>query len=136
MNNPIKQHYVQKMLLKRFAINNMIYVYDRKNVSNKFKYLNINIVAFKKNLYTYTDDNGRTQYDAEKYFSDIEGLTNDILDKIENKKVISIDEKNTLSFFIAYQILRTPYFFNFAEKIFNKNQIEITLNVISSTIKN
>ena len=67
-DEPIRQHYVPKLYLKRFAIKNNkkyeIYTYD-KSKQNLFK-TKIDNVALENNF--YTDENLSDKYYLEKYF--------------------------------------------------------------------
>ena len=57
MNKPEKQHFIPKMLLKRFAVNDKLFVFDKEEKDNEkadFKQINIDNVAKIKKFYTIT----------------------------------------------------------------------------------
>ena len=82
-NNPIRQHYVPKFILKNFVnINNTVFVFDKENSKNFQS--SINNIFVSKNFYTI-DNN----FYIEKYYSNEETSISNIIQDILIKKTIS-----------------------------------------------
>gem|GEM_PF-4320079 len=96
------------MVLSRFATDGYIWVYDR--TTNEYKHLGIKDTAVISNYYRYLGEDGKYHYDLEKKFSEIEGDASAVIGKIEKSESLSEKEKAQLSFFVALQKNRVPYF--------------------------
>jgi hypothetical protein len=124
------QHYIPQFYLKKFEIKikihpnekPSIFVYDKlmKVVRRKA----IKNVGNENHLYTIRryDDSGN--YLIEKTLSNIEGIFSNVLNKIESSFTngdfnykFSDDDKLIITFFILWQIKRTPPMIKFYEKL-------------------
>ena len=127
-DEPIRQHYVPKLYLKRFAIKNNkkyeIYTYD-KSKQNLIK-TKIENVALENNF--YTDENLSDKYYLEKYFGKkIEPIIGSCMRKLikictsynvlNNDYLISDELKKDFSYIIIFQLLRGKHTFEYGFKL-------------------
>lgn len=112
-NKVKKQHYVPRLYLKNFSINERIFSFDKNQ--NKTIATNIKDIATKN--YFYDDqklDKVTSEQTYEKALSDMEGIFDKYLQIfIQNLNsgysgLSNIDFKSTISEFIAIQLFRTP----------------------------
>lgn len=128
-DEPIRQHYVPKLYLKRFAIKNNkkyeIYAYD-KSKQKLFK-TKIENVALENNF--YTDENLSDKYYLEKYFGKkIEPNMEIFIRKLikiyssynvlNNYYLMSDELKKEFSYIIIFQLLRGKHTFEYGFKLF------------------
>lgn len=95
-----KQHYIPRMLLKRFTTfrvpmrKSLIYQYDKKN--NIERMIDVADACRKNNLYELRDEFGlikdEERNSIEKWFSFMESIWNKILDKIDRHKYLNSRE--------------------------------------------
>lgn len=127
-DEPIRQHYVPKLYLKRFAIKNNkkyeIYAYD-KSKQKLFK-TKIENVALENNF--YTDENLSDKYYLEKYFGKkIEPNMEIFIRKLikiyssynvlNNDYLMSDELKIDFSYIIIFQLLRGNHTFEYGFKL-------------------
>lgn len=127
-DEPIRQHYVPKLYLKRFAIKNNkkyeIYAYD-KSKQKLFK-TKIENVALENNF--YTDENLSDKYYLEKYFGKkIEPNMEIFIRKLikiyssynvlNNDYLMSDELKIEFSYIIIFQLLRGKHTFEYGFKL-------------------
>lgn len=127
-DEPIRQHYVPKLYLKRFAIKNNkkyeIYAYD-KSKQKLFK-TKIENVALENNF--YTDENLNDKYYLEKYFGKkIEPNMEIFIRKLikiyssynvlNNDYLMSDELKIDFSYIIIFQLLRGKHTFEYGFKL-------------------
>lgn len=127
-DEPIRQHYVPKLYLKRFAIKNNkkyeIYAYD-KSKQKLFK-TKIENVALENNF--YTDENLSDKYYLEKYFGKkIEPNMEIFIRKLikiyssynvlNNDYLMSDELKIEFSYIIIFQLLRGKHTFEYGIKL-------------------
>lgn len=127
-DEPIRQHYVPKLYLKRFAIKNNkkyeIYAYD-KSKQKLFK-TKIENVALENNF--YTDENLSDKYYLEKYFGkNIEPNMEIFIRKLikiyssynvlNNDYLMSDELKKEFSYIIIFQLLRGKHTFEYGFKL-------------------
>lgn len=116
MNKPVQQHYLPKQLyLKSFSNKDKpgyIYLYKKDNKEPIL--VNINNVAKERHLYSLATDEGKYDYTIEEVLAKLEGEVKPIIDKLRQNSsmVLTGHEKNRLSEFIAFQVVRTPAFIN------------------------
>ncbi|WP_195962557.1 DUF4238 domain-containing protein [Clostridium tyrobutyricum] len=126
-DNPVRQHYVPQMLLRRFAKENgKLNLFFILKESGKFlENQNTDKVLLQKNIYTYNELDETTgyfeldemlstlkekyQFGIEHYLSEIEGQAYAVLDKIENLEKLTVPEIQILKEFTYLQIYRTPW---------------------------
>ena len=85
-----------------------IHVLDKKiEGKDKFRFQSIEAVAYENNLYTFLDID-KNKGTLEGMFSQIEGITAEIIRKISNKQTITPQDRNSLSIFISFLYQRTP----------------------------
>ena len=109
MSKPKRQHFLPIFYLKNFCEKGIFWVYDRnKNEYRKQTPKNTGIL---KKYYNFKESNSKECYGIEnKVLSDIETETKPIIDKIHNKKMISLHEKIILTIFISFLRFRVPCF--------------------------
>ena len=108
MNKPKRHHYLPQFYLENFCKNGFLWVYDRNN--NKYRQQTPINTAVKKKYYTITGPNGRSHNEIEAVLANIEGETKHIIEKINEKKSIDLEEKCILAIFIAFLYVRVPEF--------------------------
>lgn len=104
--HPKRHHFLPKMSLKRFACEKYIWVYDRQGDS----YTNppIEDVAVIKNYYRYLGNDGEYHYDLEGLLSGIESDASVVIDKLEAFEPMSVEEKERIATYAAFQRVRVP----------------------------
>ena len=130
---PIRQHLVPKLYLKRFAIDGkFVYVKQRKT-GTIFK-ANIDKIAVEKNFYTV--NSLKDKYEWEKrYATIIEPQFQKMLQKVvfngttpllkDRVNIISVTEKKILSLLIVFQMMRSKKVREYEEKLYQKLGPEI-----------
>lgn len=130
---PIRQHLVPKLYLKRFAIDGkFVYVKQRKT-GTIFK-ANIDKIAVEKNFYTV--NSLKDKYEWEKrYATIIEPQFQKMLQKVvfngttpllkDRVNIISVAEKKILSLLIVFQMMRSKKVREYEEKLYQKLGPEI-----------
>ena len=119
-----KQHYIPRMLLKRFTTfrvpmrKSFIYQYDKKN--NIERMIDVADACRKNNLYELRDEFGlikdEERNSIEKWFSFMESIWNKILDKIDQHKYLNSREQSVLSTLVVFQLMRTPEIMQFMKQ--------------------
>ncbi len=107
-NFPRKNHYVPQFYLRGFSQDQENTFRFNKN-SNTMEYLPISVVGMQKNLYTFKKKDG-TKGTLEKLFSEMEGLAAIAIRKLQNREILTDQQKTDLSYFISCQMVRTPAF--------------------------
>jgi len=119
LSNPKRHHFLPKVYLKNFCENGFFWVYDRKK--NEYRKQTPNNTAVQKKYYSFIGCDGKEHNEIEnKVLSDIETEVKPIIDKINNKKIISPYEKMILAIFITFLHLRGPGFEKEMNDIFEK----------------
>ena len=104
--NPIRQHYIPRVYLKNFTNeNNQIWIYDK--LERTVKPSSPRNTTVIKHFYTIIDTEGKKDYSIEKFFEYIEGKIDKVLLKIVNEEELTIEDKEQLSYFIAFLEKRT-----------------------------
>lgn len=111
-----KQHYIPRMLLKRFTVfrvpmrKPLIYQYDKEKGIERL--VDIYDICRKNNLYEIKDEKGRISDKEvnliENGFSRLESEWNKVIDKIEQEKDINQDDRNVLCALLVLQLVRVP----------------------------
>lgn len=111
-----KQHYIPRMLLKRFTVfrvpmrKPLIYQYDKEKEIERL--VDIYDICRKNYLYEIKDEKGRISDKEvnliENGFSRLEFTWNKIIDKIEQGKDINQDDRDMLGVLLVLQLVRTP----------------------------
>lgn len=111
-----KQHYVPRMLLKRFTTfqvpmaEPLIYQYDKKQ--NIERMVRIRNVCHEKNLYEIHNEKDKILEEErnliEKNFAVLEMKWNEIIDKVENYETLNQNERTFLQLLIVLQLMRMP----------------------------
>lgn len=134
MNKPIRQHYVPRMILKRFAIDDKIFVFDKTTTDEKKSIYQTNIqnTALEKNIYTISDEKDQISYCIEERFSEIEQKASTVINQIHENfcHPLSNDEKLDLVIFVTFQILRTPFSFHQFQEMVSESQNILNFIVI------
>lgn len=125
-----KQHYIPRMLLKRFTTFHipmrkpLIYQYDKEKGVERL--VDIYDICRKNNLYEIKDESGAisdTEINLiEKGFSRLEFVWDKIIDKIEQGKNINADDRCMLGVLLVLQLMRMPEIMKFtSEWLYNKS---------------
>lgn len=111
-----KQHYIPRMLLKRFTTFHipmrkpLIYQYDKEKVIERL--VDIYDICRKNNLYEIKDETGVISDKEinliEHGFSRLESKWNDIIDKVEQEEYITENERGMLCVLLVLQLIRVP----------------------------
>lgn len=111
-----KQHYIPRMLLKRFTTFHvpmrkpLIYQYDKEKGIERL--VDIYDICRKRNLYEIKDELGMISDEEtnliENGFSRLESVWNKIIDKIEHRKDITQDDRCMLGVLLVLQLMRMP----------------------------
>lgn len=104
-----RHHYLPQFYLRRFCRDGRLWVYDRDK--DEFRQQTPNNTALEKHLYSRTTKDGQQNDEMEKIFAEAESLAKPVLDKIEKQEKITTNDKESLSWMLAMQFLRTPSFF-------------------------
>ena len=119
MNIPRRNHYVPKMLSRRFTgADGKLYFYNKRIPENGIQQTVSNNLFVKKDLYNQFRDNEEKDTSAEDELSSIESDATEVLDKIvgaaRSAEVpgLTSTEKNRLDVFIYHLWKRTPDFHN------------------------
>lgn len=119
MSKPKRHHFLPKFYLNNFCEKGFLWVYDRNK--NEYRKQTPNNTAIQKKYYSFIGRNGKEHDEIEnKVLSDIETETKPIVDKINNKKIISLYEKIILTIFITFLHLRGPSFEKEMNEVFEK----------------
>lgn len=107
-NRPKRHHYVQKAHLNRWADDSGdIYICDLSN--GKIYKGPAKSAAWEKYYYRVTQL--ESEFEIEEFLgSEIEGPTKIIVEKLLNEELLSIEEREQLSLYIAFQKTRVPHF--------------------------
>ena len=112
-NKPGRQHYVPKMLLKHFAVENVLYVYDK--TKNQTETRSPKGVFWLRNQNTkHVDGREWGDWSAEEKLGDIEDATTPIFDRIvanvndEIALTLSKSDRTTCKRFFVYMVHRNP----------------------------
>ncbi|MCK5391836.1 MAG: DUF4238 domain-containing protein [Deltaproteobacteria bacterium] len=130
MSTQKRHHYLSEFYLKEFSEENRIWVYDRE--TKKLRRDIPKNTAVKTNYYTITDEEGERSTEAESVLSLIEDRAVGPIKKLDKKEIITYEEKQELSLFIALFITRVPHFERVLIHMFD-TQAKTTLKVASAT---
>lgn len=115
MNEPIRQHFVPRMLLRNFAAGGQwLYSFDKNLRKRGVRRSSLKKFCAENDIYTVYDEHGNIDVSAEKAFAELEGKTGKIIKKIiaaarsETKPGLSSSEKKTLDWFFFCQFSRVP----------------------------
>lgn len=119
LSNPKRHHYLPIFYLINFCEKGFLWVYDRnKNEYREQAPIN---TAIQKKYYSFIGRDDKEHFEIEnEVLSNIESDTKPIIDKINNKEIISLYEKIILAIFISFLHLRTPGFEKEINEIFEK----------------
>lgn len=128
-----KQHYIPRMLLKRFTTFHipmrkpLIYQYDKEKGVERL--VDIYDICRKNNLYEIKDESGAisdTEINLiEKGFSRLEFVWDKIIDKIEQGKNINADNRCMLGVLLVLQLMRMPEIMKFTSEWLYKESADI-----------
>lgn len=119
-----KQHYIPRMLLKRFTTFHvpmrkpLIYQYDKNKDIERL--VDIYDICRKKNLYEIKNESGIISHKEinliENGFSCLESVWNKIIDKIEQNKTINQNDRCRLGVLLVLQLIRVPEVMKFTSR--------------------
>lgn len=132
-----KQHYIPRMLLKRFTTFHvpmrkpLIYQYDKEKKVERL--VDVYDICRKNNLYEIKDESGIISNEEinliEKGFSRLECRWNKIIDKIEQGKNITQDDRCMLGVLLVLQVMRMPEVMKFTTKWLYDRSIGIGISL-------
>jgi hypothetical protein len=110
-----QQHYLPQFYLRFFqapAKPGYIFFYRREEIAVM---ANIRKVARQSYLYAYEDEDGKRRFEIEEFLGTVESAASPILERFNTSKgplSITAEERETLSLFVAFQVIRTPAYMN------------------------
>jgi hypothetical protein len=108
MTVPKRHHYLPQFYLNEFTQNDVLAVYDRK--TNEYRNQTPINTAVEKDFYSIIDDAGKKDTSIESMLSEVETNASLVIEKLNNHKDVTFQERIDLSQFIALLIGRTPEF--------------------------
>ena len=108
MNEPKRHHYLPQFYLKNFCKNDFLWIYDRDN--NEYRQQTPINTAVKKKYYTAIGPDGKSHNEIESVLANIEDKTKHIIEKINRKYSIDLEDKCILAIFMAFLYVRVPEF--------------------------
>ena len=114
MNEPVRQHFVPRMLLRNFAAGQWLYSFDKSSRERGVRRSSVKKFCAEDDIYTAYDEDGNRDVSAEKEFAVLEGKTGEIIKKIKEAARagkppgLSSSEKKTLDWFFLCQFSRVP----------------------------
>jgi hypothetical protein len=114
MSEPKRQHYVPRFYLANFARDGRLWVRDNEKLENRWD--RPENLALINNYYSLEKD-GQKDNTIEKGLAEIEAASVPLINELDGGKDLSIDSKDTLSMYAAFQWLRVPDFQRGVEKI-------------------
>ncbi|MEC5424281.1 DUF4238 domain-containing protein [Virgibacillus sp. C22-A2] len=106
-NIPKKQHYVPQTYLQKFSDEeNYLHIYDIK--TNQFRKQRPQSTGYGKHFYTIEHDGIKDPFIEHFLANEVDSKYVNVINKIENSKLFSDEDRLNLSTFIAFQHLRTP----------------------------
>ena len=128
MNEPKKQHYVPRMLLKNFVdeSNGMLYFYSKKNPAGGVQQASPEKLFRQQHLYTRRGEKGSKDFSVENGLADLETISTPVINRIMQLtrgckpsagiahrvlwNEVTCDDRLVLCSFIASQQTRVPDF--------------------------
>jgi hypothetical protein len=103
----VRQHYVPKFYLKRFALGKKLKCYRRPDQTQIFQ--TVNNAAIQSGMYTVGLKSGQDSDVVEVFLSQIEGEASGIIERMTKGAFpLSPEDREILALYIALQMLRTP----------------------------
>ena len=126
-----KQHYIPRMILKRFAASRekkpLIYQYDKEKGIERL--VDIYDICQKKYLYEIKDESGMISDEEinliENGFSRLECRWNKIIDKVEQGENITQDDRCMLGVLLVLQLMRMPEIMKFTVEWLHDKSVDI-----------
>lgn len=107
---PKRHHYLPQFYLKGFSQDkSRLFLYDKmiKDPKLQFPYRTTENIGLENNLYLYTNKSMKKET-LEEFFSKIENLAKNVIEKLENRIEITPYERGHLALFVAFLWFRTP----------------------------
>lgn len=115
MSNPKRHHYLPESYLRRFANSSRkFWIFDRK--ANEFRIQTPKNTAVRGYYYAFRDQNGNRRFDIESSLADIENRAKDIINRLDERQPLTLQDRQPLAHFVALLRLRVPEF----ERVYNK----------------
>jgi hypothetical protein len=133
VSNPKKHHYVQRAYLHRWSdTSGDIYICDLSN-GNIHKGP-AKSAAWEKYYYCLEDpSHPEYRFEIEEFLgNDIENPAGPLIDKLDDEKELSSEEKAHLALYIAFQKTRVPFFEKFSNELAEKFDKEGLLKVLNN----
>ncbi len=113
----MRHHYLPKFYLEGFCKGDKLWVFDR--AIKEFRQQTSVNTAVKTNYYSIKEKDGEKRQEIEVMLSKIESPAKQVIDKLLAREVLTADDKQILSIFMAFMMNRVPDFeksVNFVEK--------------------
>lgn len=107
---PKNHHYIPQFYLRGFSLDGKhLHILDKKASGPDLMYRRqtIESIAYEKQLYTYRNTDGEKET-LEDMFGEIEGKAKISIEKLSEKKKLTLEERSWLALFISLIQLRTP----------------------------
>lgn len=103
-----RHHYVPQLLLKRFCVDGLQWVFDRE--TDTLRQQQPKDTAVEKHLYSRPTADGKPDTSLEEFLSYIESKAAGPLEKLGRRAELSLEERFYLSLFLGLLCLRGPDF--------------------------
>jgi len=129
---PKRHHYLPQFYLGGFCREDKLWVFDREK--KEFRQQTPKNTAVKTHYYSVEEKDGGMRTEIETMLSYIESYAKQVIDKLLLREVITEDEKQTLSIFIAFMMNRVPDFEKSVNTI-EKHTIQLMADMMFSDEK-
>lgn len=106
MNQPVRHHFLPISYLQRFAVGGYVWLYDRKRQS--FRRQKPIKTAAQRHRYSIEAADGGKSPVLEERLAVLEGDAKPLFDKMIDRKSLTWDEREVVSYFLAVLFHRTP----------------------------
>lgn len=130
MAKPKRHHHLPGSYLEGFCREGMLWVFDSKQ--REYRQQQPINTAVRKHYYAVVDKDGNRRTDIESLLADIEGRATPVMRKLERSDAIDRDDKEHLSIYLAFMMLRGPSF----EEMVNDAHRQIAQLIGDITFKN
>ena len=132
MISPKRHHYLPQFYLGRFCRDDKLWVFDRDK--KEYRQQTPNNTAVKTHYYSVEEKDGEKRTEIEAMLSYIENHAKQVIDKLHAREVLTDDEKQILSIFLAFMMNRVPDFEKSVNEI-EKHTIQIMADMMFSDEK-
>jgi hypothetical protein len=131
MNISKRHHYLPQFYLRNFADKDgLLWIFDRDR--SEYRQQSIKNTAVQVDYYTLQGQNGRKHIEIEEFLACLESDTKPVIEKIDRKRRISMEEKKVLAAFVSFLKVRVPDFEKTVNELSEKMIKEISKIMFSS----